>query len=79
MLRLFKVVFKIYSKKDILKFGEGLSIFIIHIISHFNIYSIFQQKLERFRFGFQYLYRYLNLPFSQSDVPDLSRLTNQIV
>ena len=27
--------------------------------------------LERFRFGFQYLYRYLNLSFSQSDVPDV--------
>ena len=46
MLRLFKVVFKIYSKKDILKFGERLSIFIIHIISHFNIYSIFQQNIH---------------------------------
>ena len=27
--------------------------------------------LERFRFGFQYLYRYVNLSFSQSDVSDL--------
>ena len=27
--------------------------------------------VERFRFGFQYLYRYFNLSFSQSDVPDL--------
>ena len=27
--------------------------------------------VERFRFGFQYLYHYLNLSFSQSDVPDL--------
>ena len=33
-------------------------------------------KLERVRFGFQYLYRYLNISFSQSDVP--ARLTNQI-
>ena len=27
-------------------------------------------KIERPRFGFQYLYRYFNLSFSQSDVPD---------
>ena len=33
--------------------------------------SIVAQLLERFRFGFQYLYRYLNPSFSQSDVWDL--------
>ena len=29
------------------------------------------ELLDRFRFGFQYPYRYLNLSFSQLDVPDL--------
>ena len=49
------------------------------IVNNFcQICSLFQRKrasflqsLERFRFGFQYLYRYLNLSFSQSDVPDI--------
>ena len=29
------------------------------------------KSIGRFRFGFQYLYRYHNLSFSQSDVSDL--------
>ena len=36
-----------------------------------EILSVFTSSTARFRFGPQYLYRYLNLSFSQSDVPDL--------
>ena len=35
--------------------------------------------VERFRFDIHYLYCYLNLSFSLSDVPDLPNLTNQIL
>ena len=50
----------------------------LSILPPFDNYSFFQVNelevfhlLERFRFGFQYLYRYLNLSFSQSNVSDL--------
>ena len=36
-----------------------------------TIHTAMYLSLERFRLCFQYLYRYLNLSFSQSDVPDL--------
>ena len=34
-------------------------------------HDVLYDLLERFRFRFQYLHRYLNLSFSQSDVSDL--------
>ena len=42
-----------------------IALYVVHLIVLY-----FESKfiIERFRFGFQYLYHYLNLSFSQSDV-----------
>ena len=54
---------------------RGLYIFILllfHELKHsvLNINGVCS-TIERFTFDIHYLYRYLNLSFSQSDVPDL--------
>ena len=57
---------------DILWFAELCEL--IKINGQFKIVKFWGSlwlSLERFRFGFQYLYRYLNQSFSQSNVPDL--------
>ena len=43
----------------------------IYTIFNFPWYDVIIIILERFRFGFQYLNRYLNLSLNQSDVSDL--------
>ena len=73
---LFKMFLNLVTKENVPQELEIALLYCFFIdcarIGCTKVDSAIHRILERIRFGFQYLYRYFNLSFSQSDVPDLS-------
>ena len=68
---LVRTMFLLLGRQRDNKQGDNVSATMFHSLSKNGEEQVEKRvELERLRFGFQHLYRHLNLSFSQSDVPD---------